>query len=188
MEGSAHEIVSPYAKDVEQKLAERDDLMTPSTLGAGYILSDFGTDLDAIEPFTAELTGIVDQMKEELANEARILEGTDAPEYKADEQNELSEGKLTEEEWRTFLLHGSSTTVRTLTSIPGSSSLYYSARPNSPVSPTLGYAKCSCPSSTPSWQGTLEDCGCAIAATNESCECTVPMISEATPGTPSEEK
>ena len=157
----------------------------PVTLSAGYILSDFGTDLDAIEPFTAELTGIVDQMKEELANEARILEGTDVPEYN---QNELSEGKLSEEEWRTFLLNGSSTTVRTLTSIPGSNSSYSSARYNSPVSPTLGYARCSCPSSTPSWQATSDGCGCATAAMNESSECMVPMINEPMPGTPSEAK
>ena len=148
-------------------------------------MSDFGTDLDAIEPFTSELTDIVDAMKEELANEARILEGTDAPEYK---QNELSSEKLSEEEWRTFLLSGSSTTVRILTSRPGLSNSYYSARPNSPASPTLGYAKCSCPSSTPSWQGTSEDCGCATAAMNESSECMVPMTSEAMPGTPSEAK
>jgi hypothetical protein len=160
----------------------------PVTCEAGYILSDFGTDLDAIEPFTAELTDMVDKMKEELANEARILEGVDAPEYKPEGQNELSEGKLSEEEWRTFLLNGSSTIVRTLTSIPGSSSSSSSARHNSPVSPTLGYAKCSCPSSTPSWQETSDDCGCVTAAMSEFSECTVPMTSELTPGTPSEEK
>jgi len=154
-------------------------------LDVAYTCSGFGTNLDEIDPFTSELTGIVDQMKEEMATEARILEGTDVPEYK---QNELSEEKISEEEWMDLLRNGSSRTVRTLTSIPGSSTSYSSARHNSPVSPTLAYARCSCPSSTPSWQGTSEDCGCETAAMNESSECTVPMISEPTPGTPSEAK
>ena len=160
----------------------------PVTCDAGYILSDFGTDLDAIEPFTAELTEMVDKMKEELANEARILEGVDAPEYKPEGQNELSEEKLSEEEWRTFLLNGSSRTVRTLTSIPGSSSSSCSVRHNSPV---LGTADCDgkfCERSIPSSWVMSDGCGCATAAMNESSECTVPTISEPTPGTPNEEK
>jgi hypothetical protein len=173
------------AKMEECKL-EREDLTTPSKLTAGYILSDFGTDLDAIEPFTTELTDIVDKMKEELANEKRILEGTDVPEYQP--QNELSEEKLSEEEWRDFLLNGSSRTVRLLTSTPGLNNSSCSARHNSPVSDILGSARCSCPSSTPSWQATSGDCGCATDAMNESSECTVPMTSEPTPGTPSEAK
>jgi hypothetical protein len=173
---------------MEERLAnytkERDDLETPTKLTAGYILSDFGTDLDAIEPFTCELTDIVDKMKEELANEARILEGTDIPEY----QNELSEEKISEEEWRTFLLNGSSRTVHTLTSIPGSSSLSSSARPNSPASPTLGCGGKSCERSTGSSWVMSDACGCATDAMNECSECTVPMISEPMPGTPSEAK
>jgi hypothetical protein len=67
------------------------DLMTPSTLTAAYLCPNAGADLDAIEPFTAELTGIVDTMKEQLAEETRILEGIDAPEYTPLSQNELSQ-------------------------------------------------------------------------------------------------
>jgi hypothetical protein len=168
-----------------ERLAEREDLTTPSTLTAGYILSDFGTDLDAIEPFTAELTELMETMKKDLETEARILEGTDVPEYK---QNELSGEMLSDEEWRTVLLNGSSKTVRILGSIPGSSTLSCIARHSSPVSPPLDCAPCSCPSSIPSWQGISGGCGCATAAMSESSECTVPMISELTLGTPSEEK
>jgi hypothetical protein len=173
---------------MEERLAtyakERDNLDTPSTLTAGYVLSNMGTDLDAIEPFTSELTGIVDKMKEELANEVRILEGTDVPEY----QNELSEGETKEGQWTTDLPSGFSTIVLTPISIRGSSSLSSSVRPNSPVSPTLGCAGRFCERSIPSSWVISGDCGCGTDATNESSECTVPTISEPTPGTPSEVK
>lgn len=163
----------------------RDDLMTPSKLTAAYICSNAGTDLDAIEPFTTELTGIVDKMKEEMANEMPMLEGTEVPEYK---QNELSDAETKEGQWTTDLQNGFSTIVLTPTSIPGLSNSFCSARHNSPVLDILGSASCSCPLQTPSWQATSGDCGCVTDAMNESSECTVPMISELTPGTPSEEK
>ena len=176
---------------MENYTKERDNLETPSTLTAGYVLSNMGTDLDAIEPFTAELTAIVDKMKEELANEQRILDGTEVPEYTPLPplpQNEQSEEKISEEEWRTFLPSGSLRTVRILTSIPGSSTSSCSVRHNSPVLDILGSASCSCPLQTPSCPPIWVDCGCVIDATNESSECTVPMISEPMPGTPSEAK
>ena len=184
MEGSTKEIVSPYAVQAQQRIAERDNLEIPHDCRAAYTISDFGADLDAIEPFTSELTGIVDKMKEDLANETRILEGTEVPEY----QNELSEGKLSEEEWRNFLLNGSSRTVRILTSIPGSSSSSCSVRHNSPVLDTADCDGKFCERSTPCSWATSDGCGCVIDATNESSECTVPMISEPMPGMPSEEK
>jgi len=40
-----------------------------------------GTPIDAIEPFTQELHGIVDKMKEDLLTETPILEGTAIPTY-----------------------------------------------------------------------------------------------------------
>jgi hypothetical protein len=172
----------------KEYLANREDLTTPSTLTAGYILSNFGTDLDAIDPFTEELTGIVDKMKEELANEKRILEGTEVPEYQQLPQNELSPSEVKEDQWRNFSPFGFSRTDRIRISTPDSNSLSSSVRHNSPVSDILGSARCSCPLQTPSWQGTSVDCGCVTDAMNESSECTVPMISELTPGTPSEVK
>ena len=53
------------AKRIELVM-ERDDLETPTKLTAGYVLSDFGTELDEIEPFTTGLTETVNIMKEKL--------------------------------------------------------------------------------------------------------------------------
>ena len=169
----------------KELLLQRDDITTPHDCHAGYVLSNFGTELDAIEPFTTELTGIVDKMKEELVNEKRILEGVEIPEYN---QNELSDGETKVDQWRSVLPNGSWTTGLTRTSTPESNSLFYSVRHNSPVSPTLASAGMCSHSSTPSWGPTWADCGRGIDATNESSECTVPMISELTLGTPNEEK
>lgn len=166
-------------------LESRDDLMTPSKLNAAYTISDLGTDLEAIEPFTAELTGIVDTMKERLASETRILEGTEVPVYV---QNELSGSETKEGQWTTDLQNGFSTTVLIPTSTPASSSSSCSARPNSPVSGTPACEGKFCERSTPSSWVMSGACGCATAATNESSVCTVPMTSAPTPGTPSEEK
>jgi len=179
------ELEERFKAQLARYVETRDDLETPTTLTAGYVLSNFGTELDAIEPFTTELTAIVDKMKEELANEVRILEGTEVPEYK---QNELSEEKLSEEEWRSFLPNGCSRTDHTRTSTPGLSNSFSSVRHNSPVSGILGSAGPSFPSLTPSCPQIWVDCGCVIDATNESSECTVPTINELTLGTPSEEK
>ena len=182
------ELEERFKAQLARYVETRDDLETPTTLTAGYVLSNFGTELDAIEPFTTELTAIVDKMKEELANEVRILEGTDIPEYKQLPQNELSEEKLSEEEWRSFLPNGCSRTDHTRTSTPGLSNSFSSVRHNSPVSGILGSAGPSFPSLTPSCPQIWVDCGCVIDATNESSECTVPTINELTLGTPSEEK
>ena len=178
------ETQNAFQAQMDAYMKEHDDLLTPSKLNAAYTVSDFGADLDAIEPFTAELTGIVDKMKEELANETRILEGTDIPEY----QNELSEGETKEGQWTTDLPSGFSTIVLTPISMRGSSNLPCSARPNSPVSPTLGCAGRFCERSTGSSWVMSDGCGCGTVAMNESSECTVPTISEPTPGTPSEAK
>lgn len=80
------------AKIIEERLKERDaDVMTsPYTCDAAYIYHPMGASLEEIEPFTTELTTMVDKMKEELIKETRILDGTEAPVYK---ENELSETK-----------------------------------------------------------------------------------------------
>ena len=173
-----------FKKNIEAYTKERDDLDTPTKLTAGYVLSNFGTELDAIEPFTTELTGIVDKMKEELANETRILEGTDVPEY----QNELSDDEAKIDQWRSVLPNGSWTTGLTHTSTHESSNSCCFVRHNSPVSPTPNYGPMCSHSLSPSWGPTLADCGRETVATSECSECTVPMINELTLGTPNEEK
>ena len=167
---------------------ERDDLLTPSKLNAAYTISNFGTDLDAIEPFTSELTEIVDTMKEQLATEARILEGTDAPEYKPIGENELSEGETKEDQWTTDLRNGFSTIVLTPIFRGVSSNSSSTARPCSPASPTLASAETCCPRPSACCKETLDVSGCETDAMNECSECTVPTISEQMLGTPSEVK
>jgi hypothetical protein len=173
--------MSAYAKD-------REDLMTPHNCQAAFSCSEFGADLNAIEPFMSEFTGIVDKMKDELANEKRILEGTDVPEYVPFIQNELSQSETKEDQWRTLLPHGSSTIGRIHTSTPESNISSSSAKPNSPVSDTPSFAERSCPLQTGSCLEMSGVCGCVTDATNECSECTVPTINEPTPGTPSEVK
>ena len=167
---------------------ERDDLETPSQLNAvGLYLSDMGAGLDEIDPFTAELTDIVDKMKEELANEARILEGTDVPEY-APLENELSGGETKDDQWTSASLNGCLTIVRIPTCGDASSSLPCSVRPNSPASPTNAFGQKSLPPQDVSSLEMLVECGSVTDLTNASSECTVPTISELTLGTPSEAK
>lgn len=173
---------------MEAYVQERNDLETPSQLNAsGIYLSNMGAGLDEIEPFTAELTDIVDKMKEELVNEKRILEGTDVPEYTPLE-NELSGAETKDDQWTTDLRNGCWTIVRIPTSVADSNTLSCSARPNSPVSPTLDSGVKSCPLGTGSCLEMSGACGCVTDVTNVSSECTVPTISAPTLGTQSEEK
>ena len=173
---------------MEAYVQQRNDLDTPSQLtAAGIYLSNLGAGLDEIEPFTAELTDIVDKMKEELANEKRILEGTEVPEYTPLE-NELSGGETKDDQWTTDLRSGFSTIVRIPTCANGSSTLPCSVRPNSPVSPTLDSGVRSCPLGTGSCLEMSGACGCVTDVTNASSECTVPMTSAPTLGMPNEEK
>ena len=123
-------MVDAYTKD-------HDDLMTPSKLTAAYICPNAGADLMDIDPFTEELTGIVDKMKEEMANEMPLLEGMDVPEYK---ENELSDAETKEGQWTNDLQNGFSTIVLIPGLTPGLNTSSCSARHNSPVLGTLGSA------------------------------------------------
>lgn len=170
---------------MSQYTKERDNLETPHDCQAGYVLSNFGTPLVEIEPFTTELTGIVDTMKEQLATEVRILEGTSVPEYK---ENELSIPKLTEEQWRTHLHSGSSTTDPTPTSTLASSSSSCFVEASSLGLDTQPCVERSFSMPTTCCEGKSGDCGSATDASNESCACMVQTINVPMAGTPSEEK
>lgn len=173
---------------MEAYVKERNDLDTPSQLNAsGIYLSNMGAALNEIEPFTQELEAIVETMKEQLANERRILEGTDIPEYTPIE-NELSQGETKDDQWTNDLRNGCWTIVRIPTSVDVSNTLPCSVRHNSPVSPMLASGVKCCLSGTGSCVATSGDCGCVTDVTNVSSECTVPMISVPMPGTQSEEK
>jgi hypothetical protein len=169
------------------RIAERDDILTPHKCDAAYILSDFGTDLDAIEPFTVELTEIVDKMKEELVNETKILEGTVDPVYTID-QNELSGSESKEDQWKTDSPSGSWKIDRILISPEDSNISSVIAEHLNQHIPTLGLNEKCIRLRTNSCVEKSDVCGCATETTSESCECTVPMTSEQTPGTPNEVK
>jgi hypothetical protein len=151
-----------------------------------------GTSLEDIEPFTQELTGIVETMQEKLSTETKILEGSmPVPDYtamRASLENELSIPKLTEEQWRTSLLNGSSRTGLTLISIPASSSSSCFVEASSLGLDTLSCTSVSCSAPMSSCEGKSDDCGCATDASNESCACMVQTINVPMAGMPSEEK
>ena len=177
-------------EDVKKKIQEHleADLMTPSTLTAAYLCPNAGADLEDIEPFMTELTGIVDTMKEQLAEETRILEGLEAPEYTDLPQNELSRPETKDDQWTTASPNGFSRIARTLTSTPESSTFSSTARPSSPASDIPDCGGRSCLPRTDFYEAILGVSGCEIGAMNECSECTVPMISEPMPGMPSEAK
>ena len=167
------------------KARQQEDLTVLHKCDAAYIYHPVGASLDEIEPFTTELTQVVDTMKEELANEKRILEGTDVPEYK---ENELTIVKITEEQWKNALQSGSLTTDPIHTLTPVSDSLFDSAEHLNPDSPSailpeslerLFRGLCSERS---------DDCGTETDAMNECSECTVPTTNEPMDGMPSEAK
>jgi len=178
--------MAEIAKEVEERLKIREeDLMTPHTCNAAYIYHPAGAALDEIEPFTSELTEVVDKMKEELLNEMRLLEGTDVPEYN---ENELSQPKPTEEQWKSDSQNGCLITDPTLNSIIESNSLSSFVEVLNPEQDMVYLSEKYEVESTNSCSGKLDDSGIEIDATNEFSECTVPMISEQMLGMPNEEK
>jgi hypothetical protein len=154
--------------------------------GLGY---DGGADLSMLDAYNEEFKGLIEDMFEKLPNETKILEGSmEAPVYKPDE-NELSNTRLTEEQWKTLSLTGSLTCVHipTLTSVFGNSSC--TAEPSVQSTPTLPSSGSSCPSSTNSCcMGKSDDCGCEIETLAGCFGCMVKATSGRRPGTPSEEK
>ena len=176
-----------FTKALAEYTETRDSLTVPHNCQAGYVISNMGTDLDAIEPFTSELTGIVDTMQEELAKEVRILEGVDAPEYTPLE-NEHLEGETKEYQWSNASASGCWTTDPTHGCTPELSSSVSIAEACSPIFPTEQ-------SREPRWlqsmscsEGKLESCGCGTDVTNGHCACMEQTISVPMAGTLSEEK
>lgn len=85
---------------------------------------DVGVPLELIEEHTDVLNKIVNQMMEDMMHETRILEGTVIDDYttlRNQVQNELSQERLTNEQWMKLLHSGFSTTDPIPTSTPVSS-------------------------------------------------------------------
>ncbi len=171
-------------------------------VGGVYLPSAYGADIEAEQVFQEELHEIVDQMKVDLVDEQKILEGTLNPEYGKKEwtlpliektmtedefrKNELSQAKITEEQWKSALQNGSSITDLTprLTHDSNNSACFAELfNRNCPITQS---DERSTLSSTDSCSGKLDECGTEIDAMNESSECMVPMTSELMLGTPNE--
>lgn len=170
----------------------------PSNNVAGvYLPSAYGADIEAEQVFQQELHGIVDEMKVKLVDEKKILEGTLNPEYGKGEwglphiertitENELSQSKPTEEQWKSDSPNGSLITDLTPTSTRDSSSSSFIAEDSNPSFPTVSLRRQSTNSLIGSCSRKSDDCGIEIDAMNEYSECTVPMISVAMLGMPNE--
>lgn len=156
-----------------------------------------GVDIEEEHMFQEELHGIVDEMKEKLVDEKKILEGTLSPEYGKGEwqlpfiepaQNELSESETKEDQWKTDSQNGCSTTVHIPIWGDDSNTSYSSASPFHPSSGILDSSEMSGPQLIDSCKETLDGSGCVIAAMNESSDSMEQTTSEALPGTPSDLK
>ena len=184
--------------DWKSEKEEDESRAQPSNDVAGvYLPSEYGADIEAEQVFQQELHGIVDEMKVKLVNEKKILEGTLNPEYgKGDwglphiertiTENELSQSKPTEEQWKSDSPNGSLITDPIHISTTESNNSACIAELFNRDCPIAQSDDKSTPSSTDSCSGRLDDCGTETGVTNESSECTVPMISAAMLGMPSE--
>jgi hypothetical protein len=101
-------------------------------------------------------------------------------------ENELSNFNPTVPQWKNDSLNGSLTTGPTHISTTESNNSACIAELFNRDCPIAQSDDKSTPSSTDSCSGRLDDCGTETDATNESSECTVPMISAAMLGMPSE--
>lgn len=162
------------------------------------------TPLDAIEPFTEELTEIVLEMQAALPSESKLLEGADILEREdivipppedpkavlqaLTGKNELSNAESYSSQWMPVLLSGSSRTDPTLISTLESNSSACIAELFVRTCPTLRSNAASSPMSICSFEETSGACGCATGVTNESCACMEQTISVPTVGMLSEEK
>jgi hypothetical protein len=186
-----------FAQDLADSMKTELKKQYQTDLNIAYTDISFGTNIEAEQVFQQELHEIVDDMKVKLVNEKKILEGTLNPEYGKGEwvmpfiertitENELSNSKPTKEQWKSDSPNGSLITDLTHVSTQESNNSACIAELFNRGCPIAQSDDVSTPSSTHSCSGKSDDCGIVIDATNESSECTVPMISGAMLGTPNE--
>jgi hypothetical protein len=156
-------------------------------VGAFYS-SDTGAELSALDNHEEEFKEMINDMFEKLPAEKKLLEGTIVPEYNPIIQNGFSNGEPTIDQWKSVSPSGCLTTGPILTSLDGSSNSACIAMPLVPSCPMESSDEQSVQSSGDSCSENLDDCGNGTGVTNESSECTVPMISEQTDGTRNEVK
>ena len=157
--------------------------------------SDFGADIEAEQVFQQELHGIVDDMKVKLVDEKKILEGTLKVEYgKGDwtmphiHENELSQSKPIEQQWKRDSQNGCLTTDPTpISTIESNNSACFADLFNQDYPITQSDGR-SILSSTDSCSERLDASGTETDVMNECSVCMVPMINEQMDGMPNEVK
>lgn len=161
--------------------------MYTGEVGAFYS-SDTGAELSELDNHEEEFKEMINDMFEKLPAEKKLLEGTIVPEYNPIIQNGFSNGEPTIDQWKSVSPSGYLTTGPILTSLDGSNNSACIAMPFAPSSHMESSDEQSFRSSDDSCSERLDDCGNVTGVTNESSECTVPMIKEQTDGTLSEVK
>jgi hypothetical protein len=148
--------------------------------------NDGGAELDQLDTYNEEFSGLIEDMFQKLPMEKRILEGAEVPIYTA--KTDFPDTSVEHQQWNSVLPSGCLTTAPTHTSLTGLSSSACTAELSSPSYPTMQCEEQSTPSSGSSCSEKWDDCGNEIDAMNECSECTVPMINELMDGTLSEVK
>ena len=85
-----------YNAKCKERTAQRERVWMEQSLAA--YTSGLGTEIESIEPFTAELAGIVEEMQIRIQTETKILDGTEIP-----ERETIEIPRITEEEFRVAL-------------------------------------------------------------------------------------
>jgi hypothetical protein len=148
--------------------------------------NDGGAELDQLDTYNAEFTGLIEDMFQKLPMEKKILQGAEVPVYNA--KTDFTDTETEQQQWRNVLPSGCLTTAPTHTSLTGLSNSVSTVEPSSPSYLTMRYGEQSIPSSGSSCSEKLDDYGNEIVAMNESSECTVPMINEQMDGMRNEVK
>jgi hypothetical protein len=172
------------------KLMEEERIRIGMELYTGEVeamyTSDAGAELQELDTYNEEFTGLIEDMFEKLPMEKKILEGAELPVYNP--KTDFTDTKTEHQQWNSVLPSGCLTTGPTRTSLTGLSNSVSTVEHWNQISHTLRSEGKSIRLFGNSCSEKLDGCGSAIDATNESSECTVPMISEQMDGMPSEVK
>lgn len=153
------------------------------------------TPIGLIKPFTEQLQLIVETMQKQMAEEVKILEGTEIPDYSVfrnqlDEEtkNEPSEREALLKEWTNSLPDGFLKTDLTQDLTQESDILSTFAELFNQNCLSVSSNEKLTPLSMNLCKETLDVSGCETDVMNVCYDCTVPMISELTDGTLNEVK
>jgi hypothetical protein len=172
------------------KLMEEERIRIGMELYTGEVeamyTSDAGAELQELDTYNEEFNGLILDMFEKLPMEKKLLEGAEVPVYNP--KTDFTDTTPDHTQWKSVLPSGCLTTGPTRTSLTGLSNSVSTVEHWNQISHTLRSEGKSIRLFGNSCSGKLDGCGNVIDATNESSECTVPMISEQTDGMRNEVK